>query len=145
MLNRIPDHSHANIGYALDTGASIMVPQVDTVEQAKHIISSAKFGAKINGTRSAPPARFMKGISDTPIEPSESIWQNVNRQAAIIIQVECVKAAKNLDAILTECGDGIDAVWIGTLDLRTSMGLPDFWGVEPEVNRSFATSLDKIY
>ncbi|KAF7876798.1 hypothetical protein EAF04_001881 [Stromatinia cepivora] len=85
---RVPGHDHASIGYALDAGASILVPQVDTVEQAKHIVSSAKFGAVRNGTRSAPPARFLIGISDTTIDPTKSIWENVNNQAALIIQIE---------------------------------------------------------
>lgn len=57
-VNSVPGHDHAAIGFALDAGASIVVPQVETVEQAKHIVSAAKFGAKINGTRSAPPARW---------------------------------------------------------------------------------------
>ncbi|OBT95030.1 hypothetical protein VE01_07401 [Pseudogymnoascus verrucosus] len=52
---QICDHDHATIGYALDTDASIMVSQVETAEDAKHVVSAAKFGMKIKGTRSAPP------------------------------------------------------------------------------------------
>ena len=29
---RVPGHDHAAIGYALDAGASIVVPQIDTIE-----------------------------------------------------------------------------------------------------------------
>src|SRR5271155_921672 len=91
IKNSVPGHDHAAIGYALDAGASIVVPQVDTVEQAKHIVSCAKFGRKHNGTRSAPPARLMPGLSDTPLDPSRSIWENLNDQAAIIIQIESLE------------------------------------------------------
>ncbi|OBT68551.1 hypothetical protein VE03_01732 [Pseudogymnoascus sp. 23342-1-I1] len=125
-------HDHANIGYALDTGASIMVPQIETVEDAKHVVSAAKFGKKINGTRSAPPGRWLPGISDIGVNSELTLWENLNNQAAIIIQVESKQAVDNLDDILTECGEHIDAVWLGSLDCRVSMGLPGFWGEEPE-------------
>ncbi|CZR57668.1 related to 2,4-dihydroxyhept-2-ene-1,7-dioic acid aldolase [Phialocephala subalpina] len=134
-LVRVPGHDHAAIGWALDAGASIMVPQVGTVEEAKHIISAAKFGAVRNGTRSAPPARLLPGISDIGPDPSKDWQANVNQQAAIMIQIETLEAIHNLDDILTECGSEIDAVWLGTLDARVSMGLPangGMGGTEPE-------------
>jgi len=135
---RVPGHDHASIGYALDAGASILVPQVETVEQAKEIVAAAKFGAVRKGTRSAPPARMLMGISDTPIDPARSIWENLNDQAAVIIQIESLQAIKNLDAILTECGEHIDSVWLGSLDARVSMGLPGVWGDEKEWNEAVA-------
>ena len=131
VIDRVPGHDHAVIGYALDAGASIIIPQVDTVEQAQHVVSAAKFGVKAKGNRSAPPCRWLSGIGDTGIDPSRSIWENVNDQAAIVIQIESEEGARNLDAILTAVGDQIDAVWMGTLDMRVSMGYDGFWGSEP--------------
>jgi 4-hydroxy-2-oxoheptanedioate aldolase len=128
----VPGHDHAAIGFALDAGASIVCPQVDTVEQARHIVSAAKYGAIRNGTRSAPPARLMPGLSDTPVDPTSTLHECVNDQAAIIIQIETVAGIKNLDAILTECGEYIDSVWLGSLDARISMGLSGIAGAEPE-------------
>ena len=96
------------------------------------MVSAAKFGAAHKGSRSAPPARWLRGVSDTPVDPSRSIWENVNDQAAIIIQIESELGVRNLDAILTAAGDQIDAVWIGSLDLRVNLGLNGFWGEEPE-------------
>jgi 4-hydroxy-2-oxoheptanedioate aldolase len=60
--------------------------------------------------------------------------ENLNSQAAVIIQVETVKAINNLDNNLTECGKDIDAVWLGSLDVRVSMGLPDPFAAHPGGN-----------
>ena len=127
----MPGHDHAAIGYALDAGASIIIPQVNTVEQARHVVSAAKFGVEAKGNRSAPPCRWLPGIGDTGVDPSRSLWENLNDQAAIIFQIESEEGARNLDAILTAVGDQIDAVWMGTLDMRVSMGYDGFWGSEP--------------
>ena len=120
------------IGYALDAGASVVIPQIETVEQARHVVSAAKFGPTRKGNRSAPPCRWLPGIGDTCIDPTRSIWENVNDQAAIIIQIESELGVRNLDAILSAVGDQIDAVWMGTLDMRVTMGLDGFWGSEPQ-------------
>ncbi|KAF1990517.1 Phosphoenolpyruvate/pyruvate domain-containing protein [Aulographum hederae CBS 113979] len=130
-LVRVPGHDHAAIGYALDAGASIVVPQVDTVEQARCVVSATKFGTKCGGSRSGPPFRLLPGISNTPLKPCMSIFENLNHQAAIIIQIESLQGIDNLDDILTAVPN-IDAVWLGTLDCRISMGLDGLAGAEPE-------------
>lgn len=129
----MPNHEHAFIGDALSAGASVIVPQVDTVEQAKHVVEASKFGYKCRGTRSAPPARWLAGCSSSVLaEPSLALHENLNKQAALIIQIESELGIRNLDAILTAVSEQIDAVWIGMLDLRVSLGLPGSWGDEAD-------------
>ncbi|KAL1870006.1 hypothetical protein VTK73DRAFT_2849 [Phialemonium thermophilum] len=145
---RVPGHDHAAIGYALDAGASIIAPQVETVEQAKKVVSYTKFGAKNNGTRSVPPFRLFSGISDAPYDPSRTLHECLNDQAALVIQIESLEAINNLDAILSEVPE-IDAVWLGRLDARVSMGLPVTTGVEgdepewQEAREKFMAAMDK--
>ena len=136
----VPGHSHETIAYAIDAGASIVVPQVDTVEQARHIVAAVKYGAKIGGKRSAPPGRFVPGVTDIRIDPSISFHQNINRQAAIVIQIESYEGIKNLDDILTEVGEHIDSVWLGSLDARVSMNMSGggVLGQEPEWKEAVA-------
>ncbi|KAK1675533.1 HpcH/HpaI aldolase/citrate lyase family protein [Colletotrichum godetiae] len=146
---RLPGHDHATIGYALDAGASIVIPQVETVGQAKHAISAAKFGIAQNGTRSLPPFRLVPGLTDTPYDQRD-LHKCLNDQAAIMIQIESEQAVKNLDEILIACGSDIDIVWFGTLDARVSMNLEAKMGgigaSEPEwvkVSKLFFDTIDE--
>lgn len=109
-----------------------MVPQVDTVEQAKHIVSAKLFGSNIKGTRSWPPGRMLAPYGTGVLDPALPLPQNVNNQAALFIQTESMLGIENLDAILAEVGEHIDGLWLGHFDLRASMGLEGMYGDEPE-------------
>jgi 2-keto-3-deoxy-L-rhamnonate aldolase RhmA len=83
-------------------------------------------------------------LGSTVVDGSRSLWENLNDQAAVIIQIESELGVKNLDAILTSVGDQIDAVWVGTLDLRVSMGLDGMWGEEPEFQNAIRLYEDTL-
>lgn len=120
----------------LDIGAqSLLVPMVDTAEQAKELVAAVSYpplGNRGLGTSMARAAR----------------WNNVpgyaakaNAEVCLIVQAETVTAMENLDAILAV--DGVDGVFIGPSDLSASMGHLGNAG-HPDVVAAVTNGLKKI-
>lgn len=111
---RVPDHSEMWIKRALDIGAAgIIVPQVNTAEQAKKIVGYAKYAPE--GNRGVGLAR----AHGYGFEMEDYINQ-ANDSIAVIVQAENILAVENIDAIAEI--KGVDAVLIGPYDLSASMG-----------------------
>lgn len=112
---RIPENSAVFIKKALDTGCDgIIVPQVNTVEDAESAVAAAKYPPQ--GSRSVGIARA-QGYG---MRFAEYI-KNANDTTSLIIQIEHKTAVENLDQILAV--KGIDGVLIGPYDLSGSMNL----------------------
>ncbi|KAI0025794.1 Phosphoenolpyruvate/pyruvate domain-containing protein [Xylariomycetidae sp. FL0641] len=124
---RLPSHDPVWIAYALGAGASIVAPCVETVSQCRALVAATKFGPP-GGTRSAPPMRWIAGVTDTPLFPERGLHGSLNQQAALMIQIETLAGLDNLDAMLRAC-PAVDCVWLSTLDTRVSMGLPGNHGM----------------
>ncbi|KAG8843544.1 hypothetical protein FRB96_003907 [Tulasnella sp. 330] len=120
---------HEWIAWALDAGAAgIILPHTETAEQARKVVNAARFAP--HGDRSFPPFAQTYGYTDgTPEGVSLlDMWSN---NAAVIMQLESAEAVKNAAEICAV--PGVDAIMIGTGDLRLSMRLPfGFDGAEPE-------------
>lgn len=96
---------------ALDRGVnSIVIPHVNTREQAERIVRSAKFGPV--GQRGIFPSRRSYGVPD--------YFENANDEIMIVILIEEMRAVENLDEILKV--DGIDAFFVAAGDLSQTMG-----------------------
>ena len=112
---RLPLNDEIWIKKGLDTGvAGIMLPQVNTAEDAARAVRLSKYPPR--GSRSVGAARA-NGYGARLTE----YVAVANEQAAIIAQVESIEAVCNVDAILEVAG--LDAVLVGPFDLSASMGL----------------------
>jgi 2-dehydro-3-deoxyglucarate aldolase/4-hydroxy-2-oxoheptanedioate aldolase len=117
-LVRVTDNEYHLIARTLDMGAmGIMVPRVDTPEQARKAVSCAKYppvGRRGYGARGV--------ITDyEPVTAGEVVnW--VNEHTLIIVQVESPEAVANLDA--TTRVPGVDVALIGPFDLSVNLGVP---------------------
>ncbi len=117
----------------LEIGAmGVIVPHVDTTEEAIAIVKSVKCYPE--GNRGIERGRVTEYSFGGPI--SEYV-KEANEENMIVIMIESVEGVKNLPQIL-EVG-GIDAVQIGAGDLAQSMGYPGRI-MEPIVQKT----IDKI-
>jgi 2-keto-3-deoxy-L-rhamnonate aldolase RhmA len=115
---RIPEIRRETILKPLDSGAAgLLVPQVNTAEQAREIMTHAKY----------PPA----GNRGVALRRAHSLYKKVvaaeylkraNEETFIAVQAETPTAIENLEAIVSV--PGVDAVFVGPFDLSVSLGIP---------------------
>lgn len=113
---RVPSLDGGIVQRVLDAGAEgIMLPHVDTVEQARAAASAVRF-----------PPRGSRGVGSTS---RAGAWGALSREeylrygqdeVVLIAQIESTIAANNAGAIAAV--DGVDALLIGAADLSTSEG-----------------------
>jgi 4-hydroxy-2-oxoheptanedioate aldolase len=112
---RVPRGSDIWIDQALDVGAgAVMIPQIDTADQARAAVSAAKFSPV--GTRGT--CRFVRsaGFGSVPGNRYFADAQNT----CVILQAEGKKAVDNIDEIMAV--PGIDVIFVGPYDLSSSLG-----------------------
>jgi 2-dehydro-3-deoxyglucarate aldolase/4-hydroxy-2-oxoheptanedioate aldolase len=121
---RVPVGDEVWLKKALDIGAAgVIVPQVNSAEQAEHVVRLCKYPPE--GTRGVGIARA-HGYG----ERFQDYVAKANQEVAVIVQAEHIDAVKDINAIVKV--KGIDAVFIGPYDLSASMGKPGQVG-DPEV------------
>lgn len=119
---------------ALDAGAhGIVVPQVNTADEAKSVVASSKFPPHgIRGQGSQFPGLAHKVDNSTYVKTA-------NESLIICLQIETKAGVDNVDAICAV--PGIDMVFIGPNDLALSiLGYVPAKGDEPE----FLSAIEKI-
>ncbi len=102
---------------ALDNGAmGVIVPHVDTVEQAKKIARAFRYPPIGSRSWGGPPAAF--GFKPPGNAEAQAA---VNAAILVVAMIESPEGVKNAGAIAAV--DGIDALLIGTSDLSAEMGI----------------------
>jgi 2-keto-3-deoxy-L-rhamnonate aldolase RhmA len=111
---RVPEAAEVPNKKVLDLGAhGIIVPQVNSAEQAANVVKWARYAPE--GTRGVGLAR----AHGYGLRFREYLGA-ANRETAVIVQAEHVRAVENIDAIVRV--PGVDAVLLGPYDLSASLG-----------------------
>jgi 4-hydroxy-2-oxoheptanedioate aldolase len=117
-LARVPEGSHVLIKRVLDAGAwGIVVPMVDTVEQARVAIAAAKYPPV--GNRSVGGGMHSLNFAASSAE----YYRRANDEILVVLQTESPTGVKNAEAIYAL--DGVDAIFVGPVDLRANMRARD--------------------
>ncbi|MEJ8816189.1 aldolase/citrate lyase family protein [Variovorax ureilyticus] len=137
-IARVPlghgDAGAALIKQYLDLGVqTLLVPMVDTAEQAKAIVRAMRYPP--HGIRGMGGARA-SGWGRYPAYAKEA-----NDRVCLLVQAESREALANLDAIAAV--DGVDGVFIGPADLSASMGHLGNSG-HPEVQEAIEDAIARI-
>jgi 4-hydroxy-2-oxoheptanedioate aldolase len=109
---RVPGHEAGPIGLALDMGAAgVIVPCVDTPEQALALVKAAKL----------PPLGNRSYGGRRPIDFRGRLYcETANTDTMLIIQIESPEAVANAEAIAAI--PGVDALFLGPDDVLLRRG-----------------------
>jgi len=117
-LVRVPATEYQFIARVLDVGAhAVMVPMVDTAEQAAFIAACAHYPPQ--GRRGAG---FGMAHDDYLAGDPVDKMHRAHQRTLTIVQIETVAGLANVDAIAAT--PGVDVLWLGHFDLTNFMGIP---------------------
>jgi 2-dehydro-3-deoxyglucarate aldolase/4-hydroxy-2-oxoheptanedioate aldolase len=118
VIVRIPEIRREAIMKPLDSGAAgLLVPMVNTADQAEEIMTFAKYPPM--GNRGVALSR---GHSAYGRPNAADYLDRANQTTFIAVQAESPQAIENLDAIAST--PGVDCIFVGPADLSVSMGIP---------------------
>ena len=134
---RVPIGEARVIKQYLDLGLqTLIVPMIDTAEQARAIVSATRYppeGVRGVGAAMARASNFGEIVDVTT---------TANAQICLFVQAESKKSVKNIDEIAGT--DGVDGVFIGPADMAADMGLPG-QTAHPEVQTAVKHCFDHIH
>jgi 4-hydroxy-2-oxoheptanedioate aldolase len=122
-LVRIAANEAPRFKRVLDAGAAgVMVPYVSTADEACAAVSAMRY-----------PPRGTRGVAKLTRASSfgvrfDDYFAHAHEWLVTLTQIETTEALQNVDAIAAV--DGVDVVFVGPMDLTTSMGIPGQYGDE---------------
>lgn len=133
-LARVPRGDHDLIKRVLDAGAhGIVVPMVNTVEEAKIAIAAAKYPPQ--GNRSIGGGLHALNFDAT----AGDYFKYANDEILVVLQTESPEGVDNAEAIYSL--PGVDAIFVGPNDLTWQMKAADGTDPTPE---EFEAMLQRI-
>lgn len=115
---RVPATEYHFLARVLDLGAmGVMVPMVETPEQARLIVQATKYPP--DGRRGAA-----FGVAHDDYQSGDAVakMRSANEEVLLITQIETARGVEQVEAIANV--EGIDVLWIGHNDLSNSLGIP---------------------
>ncbi|MFR9805290.1 HpcH/HpaI aldolase family protein [Pseudonocardia sp. RS010] len=131
---RVNQNVPSIIGRTLDQGVQgIMVPHVDTAEEARRIVEGARYAPL--GERGVGTVRRSFGV--------ENYYRDANDDILVVAMIEDVRAIANLDEILAV--DHIDCFFVAPSDLAQTMGEEYLWQPQhPEVQELVLNTIRRV-
>jgi 2-keto-3-deoxy-L-rhamnonate aldolase RhmA len=124
---RLPNHHRDNILRALEVGGRIIVvPMINTADEAREIVEHGKFPPLGNRGFNTRSRGLNYGLGGNP----QAAFHDANASTYLIAQIETVEAANNVEAICSV--EGISGVLVGPGDLSVSLGKPGAF-TDPEL------------
>ncbi len=129
-MARVSFNIYTLMGQLLDAGVlGIVVPMVDTVEQAKAAAAACRF----------PPAGNRSYGSGRALAYGDDYFDWINAQLFVAVQIESAQAVENAEAIMAV--PGIDGCMVGPQDLALSLG---FHPREGQKREEHARALERV-
>lgn len=119
---RIDEISRSPVLKMLDAGAAgLIVPQLESVEQAEKLVSWAKFAPL--GNRGYCPSRDGGwGLDDNYAQGMSGYMSWANENTLLIPQCETAGCLEHIEEIVAV--EGVDGIFIGPFDLSIALGIP---------------------
>jgi 4-hydroxy-2-oxoheptanedioate aldolase len=115
-LVRVESHERARVHRLLDLGVhGIMFPRVETAAQAHACVAAMRYPP--DGVRGVATMVRAAGFGTNFLQYRDSSKSSL----LTIIQIETAEAVKNVEEIAAV--DGVDVLFVGPMDLSTSLGI----------------------